>query len=147
MPRNPTTGIFVRVANSFSNPVLGEIIDPIDANALFNDYDLGLTNAVPEEPTVVTGASAIVAAGTGAIAIQRAAPSATGLTLPAVADQDGTPLHIVDWSTSVVDHTITLTPAVGETIMQQSTLALFSSSTQNGSITLYPSTVLDGWYL
>lgn len=34
---------FTRVANSFSNPVTGTVIDPDDADELFDDYDLGLT--------------------------------------------------------------------------------------------------------
>ncbi len=44
MPRNPTTGVFTRPVNSFSDPVLGEVIDPNDATSLFNDYDAGLNN-------------------------------------------------------------------------------------------------------
>lgn len=43
MPRNPTTGVFTRVSNSFSEPVQGTIIDPSDADALFNDQDDGMT--------------------------------------------------------------------------------------------------------
>src|SRR5689334_15837222 len=43
MPRSPTTGDFVRVSNSFSQPVYGTVIDPTDADSLFNDYDTGLT--------------------------------------------------------------------------------------------------------
>lgn len=43
MPRNPTTGVFTRVSNSFSDPVFGTVIDPTDADALFDDYDTGLT--------------------------------------------------------------------------------------------------------
>lgn len=146
MPRNPTTGVFTRVANSFSDPVVGTIIDPVDADELFDDYDAGLTNSVPEEPTAVTGSSATVAAGTSAIAIQRAAPATTGLTLPTVASQDGVPLHIVDWSTSVTEHTITLTPNGAETIMRQATFQIVSNTAQLASITLYPSTLLNGWY-
>lgn len=43
MPRNTTTGVFTRTANSFSNPVLGTLIDPADATDLFDDYDTGLS--------------------------------------------------------------------------------------------------------
>lgn len=43
MPRSPSTGVFTRVSNSFSNPVYGTVIDPTDANSLFDDYDSGLT--------------------------------------------------------------------------------------------------------
>lgn len=147
MPRNPTTGVFTRVANSFSNPVFGTLIDPVDADALFDDYDVGLTNSIPKEPIVVTTSSDVIAAGTAAVSVQRAAPATTGLTLPSVADQDGTPLRIVDWSTSVTAHTITLTPDGSETIMKAATWPIFSNAVSLGSLTLYPSTVLNGWYI
>ena len=39
MPFDPVTGVFTRVANSFSNPVVGTTIEPLDADALFDDYD------------------------------------------------------------------------------------------------------------
>lgn len=42
MPRSVTTGIFTRVANTFSNPVVGTVIDQDDADELFDDYDAGL---------------------------------------------------------------------------------------------------------
>jgi flavin-binding protein dodecin len=147
MPRDPATGVFTRVSNSFSNPIVGEIIDPVAATALDDDYDEALTNSIPQEPVAVTGSSATVAAGTAAVAIQRAAPSTTALALPPVLSQNGVPLHIVDWSTSVTDHTITLTPDGSEKIMQAATWPIYSNTTQLGSLTLYPSTVLGGWYL
>ncbi len=146
MPRNPTTGVFTRVANSFSDPVFGTLIDPTDATSLFDDYDAGLTNSVPKEPTVVTTGSSAVAAGTAAIAIERAAPATTALALPKVADQDGLPLRIIDWSTSVTDHAITMTPDGTEKIMRAATFTINSNAAQLTSITLYPSTVLNGWY-
>lgn len=43
MPRDPITGIFTRISNSFSEPVQGTVIDPNDAIALFDDYDEGLS--------------------------------------------------------------------------------------------------------
>jgi hypothetical protein len=102
---------------------------------------------VGAEPILVTGASATIAAKTTAIAVQRAAPSTTALALPAVADQQGIPLRISDWSTAVTDHTITLTPDGSETIMGNANYNIFSSATQNGGASLYPSTALGGWYL
>jgi hypothetical protein len=42
MPRNATTGVFTRVSNSFSSPVFGTLIDPSDAEAYFDDLDVGL---------------------------------------------------------------------------------------------------------
>lgn len=147
MPRNPTTGVFTRVNNSFSDPVALTVIDPSDAIQLFNDYDTALTNSIPKEPTVVTTASAVIPAGTGAVAVQRAGPATTGLTLPSVTAQDGVPLSIVDWSTAVTDHTITLTPDGAETIMKAATWPIYSNAASLGSLTLYPSTVLNGWYI
>ncbi len=41
MPR-AATGVFTRVANTFSNPVVGTVIDQDDADELFDDYDAGL---------------------------------------------------------------------------------------------------------
>lgn len=43
MAYNTTTGVFTRVANVFSNPVTGTVIDPDGADELFGDYDLGLS--------------------------------------------------------------------------------------------------------
>lgn len=148
MPRNPTTGVFTRVNNSFSEPVYGTPIDPADADQLFDDYDAAFTNSVPKEPSTGSGSSIVVAAGTAAIAIQRVAPTATGIQLPSVTAQDGIPLHIIDWSTGIAaDHVITITPDGAETIMQDPTWPVYSTATQLGSVTLYPSTTLNGWYI
>lgn len=147
MPRNPTTGVFTRVSNSFSEPVTGTIIDPIDADGLFDDYDAALTNSIPKEPIVVTTSSDTIAAGTPAVSIQRTAPVTTGLSLPPVADQDGVPLRIADWSSSVTDHAITMTPDGSETIMKEATWTIYSNASSLASLTLYPSTVLNGWYI
>ncbi len=43
MPYDPATGTFTRVSNSFSDPILGTVIDPTDADLLFDDYDEGLS--------------------------------------------------------------------------------------------------------
>jgi len=146
MPRNPTTGVFTRVSNSFSDPISGTVIDPNDAAAYYADIDNGLTNAMPKEPTVVTADGAISAL-TPAVVVQKASPTATALSLPSVVLQNGIPLTIVDWSTGVTAHTITLTPAGAETIMQAPNFTVYSNSAQLGSVTLYPSTTLNGWYV
>lgn len=95
----------------------------------------------------VTTASATITAGTPAVAVNRAAPAATAITLPAVANQSTLPLSIFDWSTAVTAHTITLTTAGADTIMRQSSWQILSNSTSLGSLTLYPSTTLGGWYI
>lgn len=148
MPRNPTTGVFTRVSNSFSVPSFGTIIDPTDADALFDDYDAALTAATPSEPTQVTTTPATPPASAGALAVVRTSPTATTINLPAVATRDGYPLPIFDWSTSLAaDHVITLVPNGAETIMKAASWQLVSTSVSLASITLYPSTTLNGWYI
>ncbi len=52
MPRNPDTGLYTRVDNTFSNPVIGDIIAPTDADDLWDDLTDALNN-IP--PAVVDG--------------------------------------------------------------------------------------------
>ncbi len=42
MPYSSTTGTFTRPNNNFSTPVVGNAMVPVDADALFDDYDLAL---------------------------------------------------------------------------------------------------------
>lgn len=146
MPRNPTTGVFTRLSNSFSSPIDGTIIDPTDAIAYYADIDLGITNALPVEPIIIT-VDGSIAAKTAAVSVQKTSPTTTALALPSVANQNGVPLTVFDWSTSVTGHTITLTPSGTETIMRAATWDIYSNSAQLGSLTLYPSTTLNGWYI
>lgn len=97
------------------------------------------------EPRVVTGDFTVGADDT-TIAVQRVAPAATAGTLPTVASRNGSPVSIVDMSTAIVDHIITLTPNGVETIMGEATWTLASNSADRAAITLWPSTVLGGWY-
>lgn len=92
-------------------------------------------------------ASNIIVAGTSLLAIQRAAPGATGLTLPTVAAQAGKPIQIVDWSTGVANHVVTIGPVGGATIMQAASFKLLSTAVQLGGVTLYPSPDLNGWVI
>lgn len=97
------------------------------------------------EPRVTALASDTVGSTDVTIAIVKAAPTATGIQLPTVASRNGIPVRIVDWSTAVVEHTITITPAGAETIMRQATWPIVSNTVSLASITLYPSTTLGGW--
>lgn len=108
----------------------------------YNDFIGGLL----AEPRIVTGNFAATLADT-TIAISRAAPAATAGSLPAVATRSGRPISIVDWSSAVVDHTITLTPNGAETIMRQATWPLYSNAANLASVTLWPSVSLNGWYI
>lgn len=76
MPRNLTTGVFTRVSNSFSNPVYGTVIDPTDADALFDDYDGGLTFN-DTEPLILVGSTS------GVLTILAPDTASGTLTLPA----------------------------------------------------------------
>lgn len=72
MPRNPTTGTYTRPDNDFSEPVLGEIIDPVGADELFNDYDAALTDSLsrsgegPMQADLDLGGHNVINGGTGA---------------------------------------------------------------------------------
>lgn len=76
MPRNITTGVFTRVSNSFSNPVYGTVIDPTDADALFDDFDGGMTFN-DSEPLMLVGSTS------GALTILAPDTASGTITLPA----------------------------------------------------------------
>jgi len=100
-----------------------------------------------KEPVSVAGATATVSVGENAVVVQRTAPTATAITLPAVTPQDGIPVSVFDWSTSVAEHVITITPDGTEKIMGQSSFTIVSTPSQMAGVTLYPSTTLAGWYI
>jgi hypothetical protein len=63
MPRSATTGVYTRVVNSFSQPVFGTLIDPVDADSYFDDLDVGLNPANFAGPTNIIGALTLGKAG------------------------------------------------------------------------------------
>lgn len=97
----------------------------------------------------VTSASGVVPIGTTVLAVQRIAPANTALVLPSLSAQwlSGSDLKIVDWSTSIINHTITLATTDGSTIMKQSSWGLRSTPDQLAGITLTPVPDLDGWII
>lgn len=95
---------------------------------------------------VTTGAAAVGAATT-LLGIERANPATTVLTLPSVAVHSGKALQIVDWSSAVANHAITLTPNGAETIMRLPSFELLSTPDQLAGATLYPSIDLNGWVI
>lgn len=99
------------------------------------------------EPIIVSGASASVAAMESNVIIQRSAPTATTINLPAVIPQDGIPIAIADLSTSVTDHAITIVPDGTEKVMGKTSIVIHSTATQLASVTLRPSSTAAGWYL
>lgn len=98
---------------------------------------------LPNFQSVVTGAAA-VGSLTSMLAIQRVNPAATALALPSVLTRTR-PLQLVDWSTAVVDHQITLTAFAGETVMLLPSFVLLSNAVQLAGVTLYPASQLNGW--
>lgn len=104
-------------------------------------------DSIPEHfQSVTTAGPVVVADGTTLLAVQRDAPAATALTLPSVLNRGGVPLHIVDWSTNVVAHSINPTPDGAETIMRGAAFPLVSTAASLVSVTLYPSINLNGWH-
>lgn len=98
-------------------------------------------------------AAAAVAAGTTLLAVQRAAPASTILTLPNLAAQFATQrkLQIVDFSTAVAAHNIQLITADGSTIMSLNGAApgwnLLSTAVQLAGVMLTPSPDLNSWVI
>lgn len=94
-------------------------------------------------------ANNIVTAGVSLAAVQRAAPANTAITLPTIAAQylSQKDLEIVDFSTAVVGHQITLSTPDGATIMQQATWNLYSTAVQLAGVRLRPSPDLNSWII
>src|SRR4029077_20589708 len=97
----------------------------------------------------VNAGAGVVLAGTSLLAIQRVAPAATALTLPNLAAQftSGHKLQIVDVSTAVTNHTITLTTPDGATIMRQAAWQMLSTPDQLAGLMLQPSPDLNSWII
>lgn len=92
-------------------------------------------------------ATNIIAAGTTILAVQRVAPVATTLVLPALSAQwrTGRSLKVLDWSVGVTGHAITLTTPDGATIVQNTSWRLLSSDAQLAAVELSPVPDLNGW--
>lgn len=129
--------------------IFANLADGLQAMSLFDQAfaDAGGWNTGGSALIQITTASGLIIAGTPAVAIVRAAPVTTSLTLPSVASQLGQPIHVFDWSSAVTGHTITVTPNGSETIMLAANWPIFSNSVSLGSATFYPSTALGGWYI
>jgi hypothetical protein len=98
---------------------------------------------------LATAAANTILAGTSLLAVQRAGPVTTSLVLPNLAAQwiSTRRLQIVDFSTAVTGHTITLTTADGATIMQKTSWGLFSSADQLAGVMLQPTPDLNSWII
>lgn len=125
-------------------------------NPITSEYELAtpaLWNAVLAPSgylfQAATDPTNVINAGVSLLAVERVAPVGTALVLPSLTAQwlTGRPLRVVDWSTTVTAHTITLTPPDGATIMRQASWELLSTAVQLAGITLYASPELNGWVI
>jgi hypothetical protein len=98
--------------------------------------------------SVATGV-ATINPGVSLFAVQRVNPTATTLTLPNLAQQyaSARKLQIVDFSTSVVNHAITLVTPDGSTIMQKASFRLQSTADSLVGVMLQPSPDLNSWII
>lgn len=92
-----------------------------------------------------TSSSGTISSTTTDAIVNRAAPSTTALVMPDASvrvpagQTRGAPLMIIDYSTSVTAHLITLTPAfVAQKIMRQSTWGLYSNTDSLAFATFVP---------
>lgn len=95
-------------------------------------------------------ANNVITAGTSVAAVQRVAPAATAISLPLIADQFFTQkdIDLIDYSTGVVAHTITLTPTgPGATIMQRATFQTLSTPDYLATVRLRPVPDLNTWII
>lgn len=94
-------------------------------------------------------ANNVINAGVSLAAVQRVAPANTAVALPTIAAQYLTQKDIllVDFSTGVANHTITVTPSGGATIMQQATWKFLSTADSLASVRLRPSPDLNSWII
>jgi hypothetical protein len=86
-----------------------------------------------------TSGSGTIGANAITAIVNRVAPTATALTLPDASLRNGRALAIADMSTSIAEHTITLTPAdADQKIMRESSWPIVSTAASRASVTLIP---------
>lgn len=90
MPRSATTGVFARVSNSFSNPVFGTLIDPTDADAYFDDLDVGLNPPQLDGPVRIIDKLQVGTTGTAAGTVDFLNATSGSITLSPPAGALGT---------------------------------------------------------
>jgi hypothetical protein len=97
----------------------------------------------------VAAGAGVILPGTTLLAVVRTAPAATALLLPSLAAQfaTGQKLQIVDYSTAVTNHVMTLTTPDGTKIMQLPSWQLLSTADQSAGIMLQPSPDLNAWII
>lgn len=120
-----------------------QVATPALWSILLNGSVLGYSfQSLPNANNVIGNAVSLAA-------VQRAAPAATSVVLPNLAlyHATGLKLQVIDFSTGVVNHIITLTTPDGSTIMQRTSWELGSNTAQLSGITLTPSPELSSWII
>lgn len=95
---------------------------------------------------VTTAGTTAVPAGTTVVFVFLASPDAVTLNLPAVADQNGIPIKIIDWGGNA---TITVNADGAETFMGGASTATMNPVGQGiggSKLEITPDTTLGGWY-
>lgn len=111
-----------------------DVIEP-SITEIIDAYFADLSRSVQS----VTAGSGVILTNTANLVVNRVAPATTNLTLPEAVSRNGKPLRIIDYSQSVINHTITLTPyQVSQKIMRQSSWSMYSNSASLVSMTLVP---------
>lgn len=109
-----------------------------------------ITN-ITQTQTFISNVRIVTAAGADTITAQdevviynKAAPSVTAISLPAVATRNLVPLEVYDWAGNAGD--LTFTPNGAEKIMNEATWVVTSGGVGlGGSIRLLPCTAISGW--
>lgn len=151
MSRDATTGILTPATSSVNPAVARTTIDPDAFNTLItaivaalNTIPFSIINATAR---IITTGDVIVSATDSLIVLNKSAPAATAITLPAVSTRGAAGfLFIFDWAGNAGD--ITITPNGTEKINGATTAwkVLSGGSAQTGgSLLLIPSTDLSGW--
>lgn len=120
MPRSATTGVFTRVSNSFSNPVFGTLIDPTDADALFDDQDVGLNPPQLAGPLNIINTMTLGTSGTAAGTLGFLNATSGSITLSPPAGALGT-------------RTLTL-PAATDTLVGKDTTDVLNNKAMNSPV-------------
>jgi hypothetical protein len=120
-----------------------QVATPALWSALLSGAVLGYSfQSLPNANNVIGNAVSLAA-------VQRVAPAATNVVLPNLAlyHATGLKLQVVDFSTGVVNHIITLTTSDGATIMQRNSWQLGSNAAQLSGVMLTASPDLDSWII
>jgi hypothetical protein len=141
MPYDPTTRAFIRVANSFSNPILGTEIDPTDADGLFDDYDTALT-LLNGQRTVTAAGVVNVLTTDSRVLINKTVGAATSVVMPSSVTVVN-PILIKDLKRDASTNNITVTFTGGQLA---DGLASVVIATDGGAYWFNP-LASGGWYL